>query len=127
MSILQTCPPPSTVGQQSGGSAAAVDDPAKKCTGARSCTNYYKGKTVVVPSSQPFLLWRFLVLPDTRTRLVVRFTLHHMFIVGSSSLGYFYTIVFLIELNHLNLRNTPVPDHPVPRYSSVHHESPGQF
>ncbi len=39
----------STAGQQSGGSAAAVDDPAQKCT-ARSSTNDSKGKKVVVPS-----------------------------------------------------------------------------
>jgi hypothetical protein len=36
MSILQTCPPDSTAGQQSGGSAAAVDgknlNPAQKYT-----------------------------------------------------------------------------------------------
>jgi hypothetical protein len=29
--ILQSCPPSSTVGQQSGGSVAAVDDHAQKC------------------------------------------------------------------------------------------------
>jgi hypothetical protein len=32
MSLLQTCPHSRTAGQQSGGSAAAVDDSAQKCT-----------------------------------------------------------------------------------------------
>ena len=39
MSILQTCPPSSTAGQQSGGSAAAVDDPTHTCTETPSSRN----------------------------------------------------------------------------------------
>ena len=55
MSILQICPHSSTVGQQSGCSAAAVDNPAQKCKAVRSGTNDSVGTKVVFPSCKPFL------------------------------------------------------------------------